>query len=214
MKKNYLFLGLILIGFAVTGCSSKGSDLERINREQGQTIKGLNSEISRLNAELEELSKSKDDLSKTKDELEKKLSGELDAGNMSLSMQDRGLVVTVLDRILFASGKTELKESAKDSLDKVVDILNGKIRQNMVYIEGHTDNDPIRHSAWRSNWELSTARATEVIHYFVDERSMNPKRVAATGYGEFHPVASNNTDGGKMKNRRVEIVISPKKIGG
>ena len=212
MRKIYLFL-LMAAVFAAPGCSNKGSDLERINREQGQTIKGLNREIERLNAELEELSKSKDDLSKTKSELENKLSGELGAGNMSLSMQDRGLVVTVLDRILFSSGKADLKESAKDSLDKVADILNGKIRENMIYVEGHTDNDPIVRSGWKSNWELSMARASEVLHYFVDERSLNPKRIAATGYGEFHPVASNNTESGKLKNRRVEIVISPKKIG-
>lgn len=214
MKKSVFFLFVLLAGFAIVGCSNKGSDLERINREQGQTIKGLNREIERLNSELEELSKSKDDLSKTKAELERKLSGELGAGNMSLSMQDRGLVVTVLDRILFSSGKATLKESAKESLDKVADILNGKISNNMVYVEGHTDNDPIVRSGWRSNWELSTARATEVLHYFVDDRSLNPKRIAATGYGQFHPVASNNTESGKLKNRRVEIVISPKKIGG
>lgn len=212
--RNARFLFVIFMALAAAGCSAKGTDLERLNREQAQTIKGLNREVDRLNAELEELSKSKDDLSRAKSELESKLSGEMDAGNMSLSMQDRGLVVTVLDRILFSSGKADLKETAKNSLDKVADILNGKIRQNMVYVEGHTDNDPIVRSGWRSNWELSTARATEVLHYFVDDRSLNPKRIAATGYGEFHPVASNNTASGKLKNRRVEIVISPKKIGG
>lgn len=213
MKKlNFLFI--VVMGLSVAGCANKGGDLERLNREQAQTIKGLNREVERLNAELEELSKSKDDLSRAKSDLERKLSGELGAGNMSLSMQERGLVVTVLDRILFSSGKAELKESSKNSLDKVADILNGKISQNMIYVEGHTDNDPIVRSGWRSNWELSSARAMEVLHFFVDERGLNPKRIAATGYGEFQPVASNNTESGKLKNRRVEIVISPKKIGG
>ncbi len=206
-------LPVLLITVALTGCA-KTSDLERVNGEQAQTIESLNKEISRLNAELEELSKSKDDLSRAKAELEKKLSGELESGDMSLSMQERGLVVTVLDRVLFDSGKADLKESSKDGLDKVAGILNGKVRRHMVYVEGHTDNVPIRKSSWRSNWELSTARATEVIHYFVDEASLDPKRIAATGYGEFHPVASNSTESGKSKNRRVEIVISPKKIGG
>lgn len=212
MKKSFFLI--VILGLSVAGCSNKGNDIERLNREQAQTINGLNREIKRLNAELEELSKSKDDLSRTKSDLEKKLSGELGAGNMSLSMQDRGLVVTVLDRILFSSGQAQLKENAKNSLDKVADILNGKISQNMIYVEGHTDNDPIVRSGWRSNWELSIARAMEVLHYFVDERGLNPKRIAATGYGEFKPVASNNTESGKLKNRRVEIVISPKKIGG
>ena len=210
MKK---FSWVLLIVLMASGCS-KNNDLEQVNREQAQTIQGLNKEVARLNSELEELMKSRDELSKAKGELEKKLSGELESGDMSLSMQDRGLVVTVLDRVLFDSGKSELKETSKEGLEKVADILNGKVKQHMIYVEGHTDNVPIRRSSWRSNWELSTARATEVIHYFVDDKGLNPKRVAATGYGEFHPVASNNTDAGKMKNRRVEIVISPKKIGG
>lgn len=205
------WLGLLIIALAVSGCG-KTSDLERVNQEQSQTIKGLNKEIARLNAELEELIKSREDLARAKSDLEKQLSGELASGNLTLSMQERGLVVTVLDRVLFASGKADLMEGSKVTLDKVAEILNGKVRQHMVYVEGHTDNVPIRLSGWRSNWELSTARATEVIHYFVDQNSVNPHRIAATGYGEFHPVASNDTDSGRLKNRRVEIVISPKKM--
>lgn len=204
-------LPVLVLALAVTGCA-KNNDLERINREQTETIRGLNREIERLNAELEGLSKKTDDLSRAKEELERKLSGELESGNLSLSMQARGLVVTVLDRVLFDPGKAELKESSKGTLEKVANILQGKVRQHMVYVEGHTDNVPIRRSGWRSNWELSTARATEVIHFFVDEINLDPHRLAATGYGEFHPVASNDTESGKLKNRRVEIVISPKKI--
>ncbi len=81
----------------------------------------------------------------------------------------------------------------------------------MVYVEGHTDNQPIRMSAWRSNWELSTARAMEVVHYFIEAGNLNPRRLAATGYGEFHPVADNGAPEGMSKNRRVEIIVSPKK---
>ena len=81
----------------------------------------------------------------------------------------------------------------------------------MIYIEGHTDDEPIRLSAWRSNWELSTARALEVLHYFIDAGNLNPKRLAATGYGEFHPVGDNSSPEGRSANRRVEIVVSPKK---
>lgn len=137
---------------------------------------------------------------------------ELAAGSTSLSMQSRGLVVTVLDRVLFDSGRAELKESSLPTLDKVITILTDRVQDNKVFIEGHTDNVPIRYSSWRSNWELSTARATEVIHYFVEERGLNPKRIAAVGYGEFNPIASNDSPEGREKNRRVEIVISPQKI--
>lgn len=213
MKKTSFVLFALIFGLAVSGCSKNAAQPD-LTQEQAKTIASLNKEITRLNAELEELSKSKDDLSKAKSEMEKKLGGELESGDMTVSMQERGLVVTVLDRVLFDSGKAELKDSAREGLAKVAGILNGKVRQHVIYIEGHTDNVPIRRSGWRSNWELSTARATEVIHYFVDEAGLDPQRLAATGYAEFHPVVSNNTESGKSKNRRVEIVISPKKIGG
>lgn len=196
------------------GCSEKASDLEAINRQQAATIQSLHHEVGRLNAELESLLESRQELVNAKSELEKKLREELASGNLSVALQDRGLVVTVLDRILFDSGKAELKPSSLKTLDKVAEILTREVKKNRVYVEGHTDNVPIRHSGWRSNWELSTARATEVIHYFVDIKRLEPRRLAATGYGEFHPVAGNNTEKGRLKNRRVEMVISPKKIGG
>ena len=129
-----------------------------------------------------------------------------------MEMQERGLVVTVLDRVLFDPGKAEIKDSARTTLDKVADVLKSRVPEHLVYVEGHTDNDPIRYSGWRSNWELSTARATEVIHYFVESQAVNPTRLIASGFGEFHPVAGNDTLEGKVRNRRVEIVITPKKI--
>jgi chemotaxis protein MotB len=78
-----------------------------------------------------------------------------------------------------------------------------------VGIEGHTDNDPIKKSGWKSNWELSTARALSVLHY-LSEQSVNEPRLSAIGYGEYRPVASNDIKDGRQKNRRVEIVILPK----
>ena len=202
-------LGVLAI--FLSGCASD-QDLKRVNREQAATIQSLNSEISRLNQELDQLISSREELSKAKAELEKKLQDELAAGNLSVAMGERGLVVTVLDRILFDSGKAELKESAKTTLEKVADILSQKVGQHMIYVEGHTDNVPIRFSGWRSNWELSTSRATEVIHYFAEGKGLNPQRLAATGYGEYHPVAENGSAEGRMKNRRMEIIISPRKM--
>ena len=76
-------------------------------------------------------------------------------------------------------------------------------------IEGHTDNQPIKRSGWKSNWELSTARALSVLHY-LSEKSVAEPRLAATGYGEYKPVATNDAREGRQKNRRVEIVILPK----
>lgn len=196
----------------MSGCAGD-RELERLNRTQSTTIQNLKDEVTRLNQELDQLISSKDDLDAAKKELEKKLHSEMDAGNLSVSMQARGLVVTVLDRILFDSGKAELKDSSKSTLNKVAQILKSEVEGNMIYVEGHTDNLPIRYSGWRSNWELSTARATEVVHHFTENNELNPRRLAATGYGEFHPLFDNQTAEGQLKNRRVEIVISPKKMG-
>jgi chemotaxis protein MotB len=95
-------------------------------------------------------------------------------------------------------------------LSKVASVLKTTVSDLNVGIEGHTDNVPIKHSGWKSNWELSSARALSVVHYLEDQEGIDPKRLSATGYGEFHPVASNETVSGRQENRRVEIVILPK----
>ena len=91
------------------------------------------------------------------------------------------------------------------TLDKIIDILS-KI-DNPAIIEGHTDSFPIKSEKYSSNWELSTARATSVINYLVNSKRINPKRLSAVGYGEYAPVAENTSNDGRMKNRRVDIII-------
>jgi chemotaxis protein MotB len=110
---------------------------------------------------------------------------------------------------LFDSGKAKLRKDSYLKLNKVVDVLNTTVADLNVGIEGHTDNRPIKKSGWKSNWELSTARALSVLHYLSDKGVSEP-RLAAIGYGEYKPVASNDTREGRQKNRRVEIVILPK----
>ncbi len=206
--KNRAILGLLLLA---AGCASTDQDLTRITQEQALTIRSLKNEVERLNRQLDELMQARQDLVRAKSELEWKLQDEMNAGDLSVSMQEKGLVVTVLDRVLFDSGKATLKPSSEAALSKVAEILKGKVRDQMIYVEGHTDNVPIQQSGWPSNWELSTARALEVIYYFIEAGNLVPERLAVAGYGEFHPVADNGTSEGQMNNRRVEIVISPKK---
>lgn len=212
IKKSLMVIGIgILAAGLLAGCTTD-KDLERMNQQQAQTIQSLQSEIGRLNQELEELIEARQRLAGAKSELERRLKDEMEAGNLSVTMEERGLVVTVLDRVLFNSGKAKLKTGSHGTLGKVAEVLSQKVSGHVVYVEGHTDNEPIKYSGWRSNWELSTARATEVIHYFINEQNFDPKRLVATGYGEFQPVMTNDTTEGRMKNRRVEIVISPKKV--
>ena len=124
-------------------------------------------------------------------------------------MTERGLVITFLSEVFFDSGKDKVKEDGKLSLQKVAEVLNRDVPNSNVAVEGHTDNDQIKYSAWASNWELSSARALAVLHYIVDECKVRPQRLSANGYGEFRPIAPNDSPENKQKNRRVEIFILP-----
>lgn len=202
---------LLIAAFAFGGCA-KNRDLEMIAKEQAATIESLRNEIERLNDELDQSLRAKEGLAKAQAELESKLKDLMGSGDLSVSMQERGLVVTVLNEVLFDSGKAELKQTALKTLKTVGDVIQDKAGDHLVFVEGHTDNVPIKFSGWKSNWELSTGRATEVVHYFIDQIGLNPELFAATGYGEYHPVASNDAAQGRAQNRRVEIVISPKRM--
>ncbi len=208
---SIMLFTVVAASLMFSGCA-KDKKLEAMTQQQAATIQSLNNEIMRLNSELDSVIKARESLERAKAEMERQLREELESGNVSLDMEDRGLVLTMLDRILFDSGKAELKESSRGTLTKVANILQQQVGDQMVYVEGHTDNIPIKYSGWRSNWELSTARATEVIHHFIDKETLTASRFAAIGYGEFQPVMSNDTETGRLKNRRVEIVISPKKF--
>ena len=162
--------------------------------------------------DVEKISKLKSDLSeleRAKQELERRLKDEINGKQVKVEMLPRGLVITFVAEVLFDSGKANLRKDSMPKLDKVAAVLNTTVADLNVGIEGHTDNQPIKKSGWKSNWELSTARALSVLH-FLSEKGVNEPRLAATGYGEYKPVATNDAKDGRQKNRRVEIVILPK----
>jgi chemotaxis protein MotB len=163
-------------------------------------------------AKIEELKDELSRLREAKSLLEDKLRREIDAKQIKLEMGERGLVITFVAEVLFDSGKAKLRSEGKDILKKVADVLKDEGIENEIGIEGHTDNEPIKYSGWKSNWELSTARATSVLHYLIDNGGLQADKLSATGYGEHHPVASNDTSEGRQKNRRVEIVIKPAQV--
>ena len=118
----------------------------------------------------------------------------------------RGLVVRVLtDKVLFDSGQATLKPEGLPLLGEVANLLN-VATNHQIAVEGHTDSVPISSAQYPSNWELSTARATTVVRYFIS-RSVDASRLTASGYADLHPLASNATDRGRQLNRRVEIVL-------
>ncbi len=118
----------------------------------------------------------------------------------------RELVITLLsDKQLFDSGKADIKPFTKKILDEVYRQLKG--RANEVRVEGNTDNVPISNENFPSNWELSSARATGVARYFVEDDGLAPRRISALGYGEYRPRVANDTDAHRAQNRRVDVVI-------
>lgn len=189
-----VFLAVMVSGCSVVFQKGRRSDVER--------IKVLEDELSRLRD--------------TKSILEERLSREIEDKQVKLTMEDKGLVVTFVAEVLFDPGKAELKKGSLPILSKVADILKEEEKGHKISIEGHTDNQPIKHSGWKSNWELSAHRALGVLAY-LEQEGIAPERMAATGYGEYKPVASNDSAEGRSVNRRVEIVIIPnsvKKISG
>jgi hypothetical protein len=105
----------------------------------------------------------------------------------------------------FESGRAQMKPASQATFDQIAEML--RQRNCRVRIEGHTDNIPIHNSQFSSNWELSTARATEVIRLLAVRNGFNPARLSAAGYAEYHPIASNATPDGRSMNRRVDLVI-------
>ncbi len=196
-----LMVSLLLSG----GCSvviqkRLSSDVEKISELQ-KMLEEKEEEVRLKESELEELRK-------IKDLLEQKLREEIANDEVRLDVTDRGVVITLTSDILFDSGKAEIKKEAYPVLDKVAEILTTKIADRNIGVEGHTDNQPIKYSGWKSNWELSLARAVNVLHY-LEKKGVPPQRLTAIGYGEYRPVADNSTPEGRKRNRRVEIVILP-----
>lgn len=168
--------------------------------------KGRRSDTARIS----ELEAQLDELNQTKQLLEERLSKEIGDKQVRLDMMEKGLVITVVGDLLFDSGKAEVRSEAFSLLDKVARVLRENVPENNIGIEGYTDNEPIKHSGWKSNWELSSARALSVLHYLSGEKDVNPERLSAIGYGEYRPVSSNSSAEGRQLNRRVEVVILPK----
>ncbi len=193
MKKIFQSGLIIFLGLALAGCTFIFQNGRRSDRQK-----------------IEELSTQLDDLAQAKSLLEDRLGQEIYDKQVKLQMMEKGLVITVVGDLLFDSGKAKIKPEAYPLLDKVATVLKENMSSFNVGIEGYTDNIPIKHSHWKSNWELSTTRALSVLHFLVKEKGISPERLSAIGFGEYRPVDSNDTREGRALNRRVEIVIQPK----
>lgn len=128
---------------------------------------------------------------------------------LSVEVRNGKVYVSMSDKLLFKSGSATVEAKGKDALKVLADVLD-KNQDIDILIEGHTDNVPIKTSVYKDNWDLSVARATSIIRILSTEYNITPTRLTASGRGEFFPKADNKTEAGRARNRRTEIILSPK----
>ena len=203
---------------------AEAEEKARLQQEQSQLSASLDEERKRLKAEAEEKARleqahaAKEEeirrLTKTQEELSQSLKDEIAKGNIKIQQVRDRLTINMVDRVLFDSGRAVIKPAGVKVLKQVGDVLN-KITDKQIRIEGHTDNVPIStklQDKFKTNWELSTARATTVVRYLIDQGGVQPQALSAVGYADTHPIASNESEEGRSSNRRIEIVLYPKDL--
>ncbi len=195
------------------------TSLQKLREETNRTVKDLKQKNSELEGDkqmLEEsialLKKSKEkevkNVSGTYENLLKEMETEIKKGQIVIKELKGKLTLDVLDKILFDSGKVEIKPEGKEVLNRVVDIL-AVTTDREILVEGHTDNIPIAGNLskkYPTNWELSAARAINIVRY-LEEQGIDPQILAAVAFGEHRPVAENDTPEGRAKNRRIAIIL-------
>lgn len=186
MSTNLALFFLILFAFTRLS-ASKREELMRALANLGKKVEVTQQEI----------------VKEETDELSKKL-----RNIATVEVKEEEIVINLPSPVLFDVGKAELKDTALDVLHSVAESL--KTIPNEIIIEGHTDNIPIYGGKYRSNWELSAARAFSVRDYFIKVEGIDEKRISCVGYGEYRPIAPNDTEENRAKNRRIEIKIVKK----
>lgn len=147
----------------------------------------------------------------TAQELEEKMKAEIARGEIRLSQANGRLQVDLVDKILFDSGDAQISKRGEEVLARVGAVI-ARVEDRQIQVAGHTDGAPISArlaNRYPSNWELSAARATNVVRFLEEKAHVPPKRLVASGYGPFHPLASNATPAGRARNRRIEILLTP-----
>ena len=219
---------------AVAQTETTRAELTRKNallEQEAQALAARQAEVDRLNAEIQSasgqsaVSKSRlAEMQKRLDELQaaqraaearaalyrdltSRLKKQIDAGDLSIAIRDGRMVLQLPNDVLFDSGRTELKPAGKAALQAIAEVI-GPMRGRHFQVSGHTDNVPIHTGRFPSNWELSTGRAVEVVHFLVG-RGVPEDALSAAGYSEIDPVASNDSKAGRQLNRRTEIALQP-----
>lgn len=215
VRKSLFFLGLV---FVISGCASAQKEKDFIRqtedlKQKFQTVKKENDLLKK------EITLCRDvqnvDIRRffdVRDAFEKILESEILRKNVWLSLSDRGLVVTVSAERLFITGGNALSDEGRTFLDLIAAMIQQQFPQNYIFVEGHTDNQSLAVFEWKSDWDFSFARALSVVQY-LQSKGIDPLRLSSVGFGQYRPRATNESKEGRRLNRRIDIVISPQKIG-
>ena len=178
--------------------------------KRASDLMALSNKLSEAEMAIADLKEENEHATKAQHGLEDEMRKALESKDVTISELKGKLTVNILDRILFDSGEAELKPEGQRILEKIAGVLTQHTNRQ-VHVVGHTDDVPIRRK-FASNWELSTARATAAVRFLQERTGVDPRRLGALGYGEFHPIAPNTTAEGRAKNRRIEVVILPEEL--
>lgn len=148
-------------------------------------------------------------MEKLKAELDAKLQSENLSASVKTSIDGRGLVITLSNAIIFDPGSAAIKKENEETLLEIADMVT--VMDNFIRIEGHTDNVPMNSEEFPSNWDLSAARAANVVRLITSKTNLSPEKLIAVGYGEYRPVEDNSTEEGRGKNRRIDIIVLSEK---
>jgi len=188
--------------------------VDTLEKEKELITKQLEKKIATISKEKEE---EIDKLKGTYDELVADMKTEIEQGQIKITKLVDRLSVSMVDKILFPSGRAEITPEGLKVLERVGNVLKNT-KNKIIRVEGHTDNVPILSGSklkkiYPTNWELSSARATNVVRFLQEKVEIEPTDLRAVGMSEYHPVASNESPEGCSQNRRIEITLIPKPIG-
>ena len=191
------------------------ADVIKVNQQLYTGVQALNSELNKKKSVIEIQQNVIRLLDDTKHTIESSLKDQIDAKGAetekSVTDQVENLKLILVDRILFASGSTEIKPEGKQLLLSIANSLNEDSRHQII-VAGHTDNLPPSHQlseTYPTNWDLSAARASKVVRFLQHVGKIDPARLSVRGYGPYRPVAANTTREGQQNNRRIEIILAP-----
>ncbi|MDH3671151.1 MAG: flagellar motor protein MotB [Gammaproteobacteria bacterium] len=195
-----------------TELRDKNEQLQNENKQLSGMIEGLKRDLQQERSVVEEKEDTISQLDMTRREIEASLKQQIAQKDIKIEEIEGKLKVTFVDKILFDSGSTKIKDKGKEVLLTLAESFASATDRKVV-VEGHTDDVPlgeVLRTKFPSNWELSTARSASVVRFLQEQANIEPERLTATGYSFYQPIASNESEETRKQNRRIEIILVPR----